>query len=310
MEIRVLKTFVAVARLQGFSAAARALNTVQPAVSRQISDLEAELGVSLFRRSTREVHITAAGDMLLKEAEQIIAHEERARQQVQRAGQGQIGRLRVGFLGSACQSFLPRLILRYSEAFPEVQVSLLEMRAFEQTQALSEGRLDISLSRGLSPSAPDSITSLDLYTDQLMAFVPLNHALASRASISLDELADERFVLYNRSGSATLFDQTISACHKAGFSPEIIQQANTMQAVLTSVASCLGVAIAPACIRKLDMTGCGSLRLQDRTVSIPFQMHFQSPGTEATTSAFIDLVKAARKQIRQEMNPSRTLSRG
>ncbi len=305
MEIRVLRTFVAVARMQGFSAAARQLNTVQPAVSRQISDLESELGVSLFNRSTRDVRITAAGEMLLKEAEEILAHEDRARKLVQRAGRGQLGRLRIGFLGSACQSFLPRLVWRYSAEYPDVQISLSEMPAVDQLQALNEGRLDISLARGLQSSAPERIRSIDVYTDRLMAFVPQSHPLASEKRISLEELANEPFVLYNRSGSTTLFDLAISVCRTAGFSPEIIQQANTMQTMLTSVASCLGVAIAPACVCKLDMTGCRGLQFRERMPPIPFKLHYQSSDAEPTTAAFVQLVEAARKEIRDEMNASR-----
>lgn len=154
MDIRVLRTFVAVAQLKGFSAAARALNIVQPAVSRQISDLETELGVALFWRSTREVRITAAGEILLREAQQILEHEARARKLVQRAGQGQVGRLRIGFIGAASQPFLPGLLRRFAQARPEVQVSLMEMTAQDQSAALQAGQLDISLSRPVAAGDP------------------------------------------------------------------------------------------------------------------------------------------------------------
>lgn len=301
MEIRLLKTFVTVARLRGFTAAAKVLHTVQPAVSRQISDLEDELGVSLFRRSTREVSITAAGELLLREAEQILAHERRARQMVQRAGKGQIGRLRIGFLGSACQSFLPRLVQGYSAQYPDVQIELSEMPAAEQIRALGEGQLEISLARVLPTTAPEGIASVNVYTDRLMVFVPRSHALASRRVVSIAELADSPFVLYKRSGSLVLFDQIISVCQSAGVSPQIVQQANTMQTVLTSVAACLGVAVAPGCIRKLDMQGCCSLRLRERTAAIPFQMHYRQEQAEPSTLAFVQQFRQARQRIREEM---------
>ncbi len=303
MEIRLLKTFVTVARLQGFTAAAKALNTVQPAVSRQIADLEEELGVSLFRRSTRQVSITAAGELLLREAEQILAHERRAREMVQRAHQGQLGQLRIGFLGSACQSFLPRLIQLYVARYPDVQLELAEMPAAEQFNALMDGRLDISLSRALPPSAPGHLQSVDVYSDSLMVYVPASHTLASRDSVSLTDLAASPFVLYHRAGSMVLFDRIISACHTAGVSPAIVQQANTMQAVLTSVASNLGIGIAPGCVRKLDMQGCCSLSLEEEVPPIPFCLHHSLSAAEASTEAFVQLVKDESPAIRREMQP-------
>jgi DNA-binding transcriptional LysR family regulator len=308
MEIRLLKTFVTVARLKGFSAAARALNTVQPAVSRQISDLEAELGVSLFWRSTREVRITAAGELLLQEAEEILAHEERARKAVQLAGRGQVGRLRIGFLGSACQSFLPKLVQHYAAAQPNVQISLLEMTAEEQAQALAARQLDISLSRSLPETTPENITSITIYHDRLMVFAPERHPLSAASIVSLQDLASVPLVLFKRSGALMLFDQIVSACRMAGFSPDILHRPNSMQAVLTSVSAGLGVAIAPGCICKLDMTGCKGLYLRDETAAIPFMLHYDATIAEPPTLTFVKLVEDAISQIRVEMTPENRAS--
>ncbi|MBU2961840.1 LysR family transcriptional regulator [Citreicella sp. C3M06] len=297
MEIRTLRTFVTVANLKGFSAAARALNTVQPAISRQISDLEDELGVRLFWRSTREVRITTAGEILLREASEILAHEERARHLVQRAGEGRLGQLRIGFLSSAAQGFLPSLVRNFTKTHPQVQVSLAEMTAAEQIEALEAGQLDVALSRPLPASAPDYLESLNIYSDRLVAFLPEGSALVSRPCVSLSALSSCSFVLFKREGAPDLFDQVVSACLRAGFSPKIVAQANSMQAVLTAVGSGLGVSLAPACIRHLDTDGCVSCFLTEETAPIPLQLHYLGSRSEATTQAFVALVKEERKAI-------------
>ncbi|WP_062762992.1 LysR family transcriptional regulator [Falsirhodobacter sp. alg1] len=301
MEIRTLRTFVTVARLKGFSAAARELNTVQPAISRQIHDLEAELGVSLFWRSTRDVRITTAGETLLQEAIEILAHEDRARKLVQRAGQGQIGRLRIGFLSSAAQGFLPAIVRSFSTDFPQVQVSLFEMTAAEQFTALETGQLDIALSRPLPAGAAEHFGSIEIYTDRLFVFLPEGHPLAAQARIAIAALAAHPFVLFQRPGAPGLFDQIITACRRAGFSPEIVAQPNSMQAVLTSVASGIGLSVAPGCIRQLDIKGCVIRPLQADAGSIPFELHHRTDRTEPSTQAFIDLMINSREDIRSRM---------
>ncbi|MCA9422206.1 MAG: LysR family transcriptional regulator, partial [Nitrospira sp.] len=138
------------ASLKSFSAAARELNTVQPAISRQIADLEDELGVRLFWRNTREVKITAAGDSLLREAHDILSREQQVKEHVLRAARGEIGRLRIGYLASACFSFMPELVRGYSALYPKVQISLQEMTVRQQIDAFSAGQLDVGFSRPMS----------------------------------------------------------------------------------------------------------------------------------------------------------------
>lgn len=301
MEIRLLRTFATVARLQNFSAAARELNTVQPAVSRQISDLEEELGVSLFSRTTRQVTITKAGDMLLREAQDILEREARAKDIVKRAGKGQTGLLRIGYISAGCLSFLPGLVQRFSADFPELQLSLKELTAQEQVQAFDDGRLDIGFSRPLPSTHLEDIGSELLYEDTLAAFVPSTHALADKSSLKLADLQSEPFILFDRMSAVGMFDQIISACHGAGYSPEIARQPLRMQSVLTEVACCLGVSIAPQCVRQLNMTGCRSIRIRDKLDSIPLEVHYQKQTPEASVAAFVDLTLQLRSNIQQLM---------
>ncbi|MEP5153805.1 LysR family transcriptional regulator [Planktotalea sp.] len=294
-----MKSFIAVARLKSFSAAARELNTVQPAISRHISDLETELNTCLFWRNTREVNITSAGEVLLQEALEIVAHEERARTLVKLASSGQVGRLRIGYLGPACYLFLPKLVQKFSETYPDVLISLHELTAQEQLEAFQKGTIDIGFSRPVPRMDRASFDSKAVYQDRLIAFVPLDHPLSStlRKSIRLSELADERFVLFTRRGAPMLFHLVIKACQNAGFEPNVSSEPGTMQTVLTEVSAGLGVSIAPSCILGLKLVECRGLMIEDCEDKIPLEIQCKNGPMPRALEAFTELTMSFANSI-------------
>lgn len=301
MEIKLLKTFVTIARLKNFSAAARELNTAQPAVSRQIAELEQEFKTKLFWRTTREVSLTTAGEALLVEALEILDKASRTELIVRRASEGKTGRLRIGYLSGATLTFLPKLIRNYVERYPDIQIQLADMTALEQIEAFEANQIDISLSRPLPPEYSKRYSSDLIYDDELAAFLPSSHPLANRSSISLRELKAESFVIFQRSHATGLFDQIIIACKKSGFSPQIVIQPGTMQTVLTEVASELGVSLAPGCIRNLNMTGCVCIPIRESLNPIPLQLHRITAPESPTVKAFVSLALNSRKVIVDQM---------
>ncbi|WP_394245660.1 LysR family transcriptional regulator [Vibrio astriarenae] len=292
MELKLLKSFIAVATHRSFSKAAKELHTVQPAISRHITSLEDELGTSLFFRTSREVIITAAGEQLLKDAVKILSQTEQTKQAVIKASKGTIGSLKIGYLGGATLSFLPRLVREYIAENPDIDVDLIEMTASEQIDALSKREIDISFSRPLPDVVSEDYISTNIYVDKLMAIVPISHKLANLPSINLKQLEDDSFILFERDQAIGLFDTIITQCGLAGFSPEIKKQPQNMQSVLTQVASGIGVSIVPYAIRDLRSEGCHFLDLGSIDVKIPLVMthhlHSQSP----TTLAFSQLMKS------------------
>jgi len=301
MDIKTLKSFMAVAKHQSFSEAARELYTVQPAISRQISSLETELGVVLFNRTSREVTITPAGEQLLKDGAVILALAEQAKIQVKRAHDGQIGTLNIAHLSSACLTFMTTLVRSYKEKFPHVHVSLFEMTVTEQIEAFNNDRIDIGFSRPLPSAIADDFISHNIYIDKLVAIVNQSHALADRQTIDLVQLKDEKFVIFNRDEALGLFDETITLCKQAGFSPNIISQPKHMQTLVTEVAAGLGVAIAPYCVRKLYSDGCHFMTLNHVSTQIPVHIQYKKNNNSATVADFVAVALSATDDIQQSM---------
>jgi len=301
MDIKSLKSFAVVAKHKSFSEAARELNTVQPAISRQIAALEDELSVSLFKRTSREVNITEAGKQLLIDATAILELTEQAKTQVKRANNGQIGTLHIAHLSSACLTFMAKLVRRYKRQYPEVHVVLLEMTATEQIDALQSGRIDIAFSRPLPSSIASDFISHNIYIDKLTAIVNQDHALANQQQVELNQLKNESFIIFNRDEALGLFDETIMQCKQSGFSPNIVSQPRHMQTLVTEVAAGLGVAIAPYCVRKLYNDGCYFIDLKEVNTEIPLQLQRRKDTQSAIVEEFTEMTLALKEEIAQSM---------
>ncbi|MGB5446567.1 MAG: LysR substrate-binding domain-containing protein [Psychromonas sp.] len=301
MELKTLKSFVAVATLKSFSAAAKELYTVQPAISRHISTLEEELGVKLFFRNSREVSITTAGERLLNEAVELLQRVELAKEQVVKTYQGEIGSLTIAYMGGATLSFIPGLVRHYSSLYPNVDINLIEMTASEQIEAFQQNKIDLGFSRPMPKLITNEYQATEIYIDTLTAILPDHHPLADETTIELSELQDETFVLFARSEAVGIFDAIISLCQQAKFSPFIKNQPKQMQTLLTQVAAGIGVSIAPSSIRKLTCAGCRFVAIRGVSADIPLLLHHQknrlSPSAEAFTKIVIETIPAIQESM-------------
>jgi DNA-binding transcriptional LysR family regulator len=265
--------------------------------------MEEELGTALLWRSTREVRVTAAGEVLLEDARRLLALESEAHDRVTRAAKGQTGQLRIGYMSSATARFMPVLLRHFNQRHPDVHVELFEMTAQQQLEAFARHEIDLGLSRPLPDPAPLGLEKLLLYQDHLMAVLPQEHPLAKRKRLSLKELAREDFVLFVRGQASGLFDTIISACGEAGFSPRVVRQPTQMQTLLSQVASGMGVAIAPACIRYLQSDGCVFIKLQPAPPAVALELHYLAQPLRPTVKAFVEEISQMREQIKAQMEP-------
>jgi DNA-binding transcriptional LysR family regulator len=254
MELRHLRYAVAVADELHFARAAARLHIAQPPLSKQIKDLEDELGVRLFERTNRRVRLTDAGAAFVAEARRTLASAERAADAARRAARGETGRLALGYVSSASYELLPAIVRAFRRRAPDVTLVLEEMSSGEQTRALSAGTLDLGFVRRPPPLEPGLIGTT-LRREPIVLALPRDHALAALRMIRLRDLAREPFIVFPARPRPSWADVAIDLCRRAGFEPGIALEAVEMASALSLVAAGIGVTLVPASVRAVRRPG-------------------------------------------------------
>jgi DNA-binding transcriptional LysR family regulator len=255
MELRHLRYFLAVAEELNFRRAAEKLGMAQPPLSSQIKDLEDEIGAQLFRRLPRGAALTEAGEAFLAEVRVVFGQIEYAKKMALRGALGELGRLRVGFTGSAAFSeIVPKIIRSFRRAYPKVDLTLAELNTVQLLEQLRLRLIDAVFIRPGS-SAPEGLTVTPLPEDAMMVVIPSSHRLANEYAISLKDLKDEPLVLHSRDLGPGLYDEVIDACRRAGFEPNIAQIAPQITSIANLVAVELGASIIPAPVCNISVPG-------------------------------------------------------
>jgi DNA-binding transcriptional LysR family regulator len=240
MEFKQVQTFITLAETLHFGQAAENLRIAQPHVSRRIKQLEEELDVVLFDRNRRNVRLTEAGAVFLGEARKLMKDADVARERTRQSALGKRGRLNISLIGSAMLGSLPAILDDFRRRYPDVQLTFREMGSTEQLDALDHQIADIAFFhppiRGVG--AYDHVL---LEREPLLAVLPAKHALAGKKKIRLAELADDPWVMFPRENSIPIYDRIIALCHRAGFSPNIVQEAGPVPTRLGLVAAGFGV---------------------------------------------------------------------
>lgn len=241
MELRHLRYFAAAAELGHFGRAAERLNIVQPALSKQIRELEEELGVALFERLPRGVRLTPAGHAFAEEVVALLARVPAAAERARQVASGRVGRLRIGFVDTAIYPPpVPRMIDRFRRAFPEVRVELVQQTSLRQGEMLGRGELDLSFAY----HAPEGLAGLEkrlVLSERVVLAAPSSHRVAGLKSVRLSDLKDESFVWIPRDLSPPYHDLVFAACRKAGFAPKVVQEGRSDGALLGLVAGGAGL---------------------------------------------------------------------
>lgn len=252
---------VAVAEELHFGRAAERLLVAQPSLSRQVRDLERDLGVELFARTSRQVQLTPAGRAFVEAARRTIAAAETSRDAAVDAAAGVRGSVTLGFVASAAIQILPDLVRRHRGLRPEVRLTLREMTTEEQMTALHEGAIDVGLSRDLEDQ--DGIEVSTLFREPLLAVVPTSHPLQHRRTIGIADLAGTEFVTLPCERVPRAWDRLVVLAHTGGLRLRFAQEANQFATLLALVAAEVGVAVVPASVRALRQDGVHYLRLRD-----------------------------------------------
>jgi DNA-binding transcriptional LysR family regulator len=295
MELRHLRYFTAVVECKGYREASRRLHIAQPSISEAVSDLEDELGLKLFARTHRNARLTREGEIFYADAVRTLQQAETAILTAKRAAQGKVGRLSIGFIGSATLSFLPDIIRRYKLEYPNVKLALHDLYPVELGQAYDRGEIDIAITRSLEHST--NLQSTVLLRDPLVAVLPRSRKLKSR-KIRLTDLANERFILFHRKGAPGVFDTIVGACRAQGFSPRVENEPNSMQTILSLVEAEEGVAIVPASSSSLRSNGVQFVRLVPDNLYLDLIVAWPPGEAPAVLRTFLDFLSANADAIR------------
>lgn len=221
-ELRHLVYFREVARRLHFRKAAESLAIAQPALSRQVAQLEAALGVRLLNRSSRRVELTAAGAALVERIEPVLSTLARVPADMRAVAEGRVGRLRVAFTGLAMATVLPDILRGFHRQFPGIRLELNESPTALQLAALQAGEIDCGFFHPDGPS-PGIETTL-LLRERNGVLLPSDHPLRGRKSLHLKDLAGTPFVLFPRANNPGFYDRVLAAFSTSGIAPTIAEE--------------------------------------------------------------------------------------
>lgn len=242
MELRHLIYFREVARLEHVSAAARELHVSQPAITRQLQDLERELGgKKLFERAGRRVRLTDAGRLLLGHVELILRQVEQARGELAAFGDELGGRVSIGAPPTVGERLLPDALHDFHREHPRLELQVHEGSTSELLRLLDAGELDMAVVT--ATVAHRGLRVTELFRENLEVVVAHDHPLAGRGSVAIDDLREQPFLLYSPGGYVR--DATLNACRAAKFAPRVALNSGSMELLLRMAEAGLGVAVIP-----------------------------------------------------------------
>lgn len=289
VDVRRLRYFVAIAEELHFGRASERLHVAQPALSRQMVELENAIGATLFDRTRNQIRLTAAGEALLPRARDILGRIVETARIVRRAAEGRTGVLNVGFVGSATYSLLPQVLNSFRTNNPDVDLLLHAMNTAELKVALIERAIDVAFAR---PSIDDpEIVNEVVLEEPLVAALPDADPVADGTELSLADLARHPFVLYPRHPRPSFADTILRLCHEAGFAPTVAQETMELQTALGLVAAGAGVSLVPASVEDSHRLGIAYRRLKPPVPTTRLSIAYRRDNRAAVLSLFRATVK-------------------
>ena len=239
-----LRCFVAVAEELHFGRAAARLHMTQPPLSRQIQLLEHAVGVRLLERTSRNVSLTAAGAVLLRDAAAILRLAQQAAEAAARTGKGEAGRVVVGYTAVSGYALIPALLAAATRSFADIEIALEEMVSSEQLRALDEGRIDLGFVRPLE-AAPE-LRYHRVAREPMMLALPAQHPLAARARPRLRDLAGQPLIMYSEKEGRYFHDKIVALFAASGSQPDYVHHIGQTHTIMALVRAGIGLAIVPA----------------------------------------------------------------
>ncbi len=258
MNLKQLEYFIALAEELHFGRAAERLGMAQPPLSRQIQQIESDLGAQLINRGRNAISLTQAGERFYERGSALLAELNDIKLEIRRIGQGAEGRLRIGFVGSATYGILPTILKSFRMSYPEVNLSLAPMNNAQLQRSLIRRDIDIAIAR---PSLNDSeIVTRKLVEEELVLAVP-DTLVASHDAVSLPDLGPLTLILYPEYPRPSFADVVIAACESVGADTSRRIFTMDFQTAIALVAVGEGVALVPASVGTAQRNGVRYLKI-------------------------------------------------
>jgi DNA-binding transcriptional LysR family regulator len=286
MELRHLFYFKTVAEELHFGNAALKLFISQPPLSRQIKDLEDELGVQLFNRNNKRVVLTDAGKYLKAEVDAIFAKLDETKSIVKQIHLSESGELKIGYISSVYQTHLAEVLKSMREVFPYVKTSLHEVPTLTQVKALEEGKLDVGILR--APVHSRELKVHTLFFDPFMVVIPnIGHKIEDQGAL-VSFLKESSFIFFNKDFAPSYNDKLLEICGRMGFKPEIMHEANNVHSILQLIEAGLGVSILPSSLQKqYAHLNVSFIELKDISVNTEVVLAYKTSNGSAALKWFI-----------------------
>src|SRR5215218_4033409 len=296
LDLKLLTTFREVAVRGSFSDAAAALDFTQPAVSQHISRLETTLGTRVLERSARGVALTPAGEVLVRHASALLDAARRAEETVREAGGVGRAQVRVGAFASAAAGLLPGATRELRARRPDAELTLQVLEEEPALEALLAGRIDVAtiVQSPLSPSTPrPGVEYIPISDDELRVAVAADHPLATRASVALEELCDEPFLITEVAGTCADSNVVLHAFRDAGFDPVVRFASDDYQALQGMAASGIGVALIPTLALTSSRSDVVVLPLRGRAPARQILAAVRKGEADPLTDHFVESLRRA-----------------
>ncbi len=290
LELRHLRYFVTVASERSFTRAAERLHIAQPPLSRQVQQLEEELGLVLIERGSRPLRLTDAGRLLHEQAVQVLERVEDIHAMARHLRNVERRRLSIGFVPSLLYGHLPEVIRRYRDACPQVELTLLELTTLEQLAALKEARIDVGFGR--IPLEDPAVERRILRNESLVAALPAGHRLVEQEErLRLDDIAGEALIVFPKAPRPSFADEVLALYRERELRPSTVHEVRELQTALGLVAANAGICLVPASVQRLKRDDVVYRPLDEAKAMVPVIMSHRRDERSAELELLLNLIE-------------------
>ncbi|SDI32634.1 LysR family transcriptional regulator [Alteribacillus bidgolensis] len=291
MDIKQLHLFLEVYKEMSISKASQKLHISQPALSKSLLQLEQELGLRLFDRSTRHLHITKEGEIMLSHAQKVIRDMEDMKQEAEDIKLRKKGSFKFGLPPVIGSNIFPDIIASFKTYNPEIEMEIVEEGAKIMEASLLEGKIDVGV--GILPVDHELFEIRPIVKKDLLLVVSTDHPLADRKRVELKELANEHFLMFQKGFS--LYDRVRQGCIEAGFEPFIVHESTQWDFLVEMTKKNLGITLLPEMLcQKIDLYGASTLEVTNPTISWNLAIIWRKNSYQShAAKAWVDFVEDA-----------------